>query len=667
MTQVWPRTDDFARTPDILHANLTQYTNVRMTSGYSTGYLAPVGGDLVPSAIGVSSADPVGFLWRDDMPQDCSVEAWFSMGGAASLGVFSALTVHRFGLYARVSGGTRSGAGTDLPVVDNPTAIGIECTFDASNPSSVKLRFDGQYWNGGTPTALGLFQVTLLPSANGYIIDVTQPLGLRLDVMTIAGFFIVWGWIINITANGTSYSEPLLIFNNGAASPSALLSAGRAGFVLGRDRQDPVWAVPTQVRSQIHYFQVREITGLDGSTGRPIYGDVILRDEFQRASTGVLKTNAAGLTGRTVQSGYFGDQHANDSPGILTYTGTSTSDRPAIAGTSTSAATVGSIMSMRLPDNPRIQHPQLRFNLNLSTGSAGTSNELGAGVWVHASGVDANGTDSNGYAALLMRVTGGSPSWRFDLFRIRSGAYELIAQHAASFMSGVSTTSTVYVALEVTPLPGTPSLDGPVRLRVRGGTSFSDITMTVQPGFPGIAADGDYIIDSSSDRITSGAEGLFFIQQNGTYRAVFQESSQGTLIDPPATQNDLPSIALDSEPTATVNIGTVAEFVLPIESRDEWFTLGSTRVESGHLWTMAQESSPRRVWRGVETRPMTKTARDAFLAFWRVHGKPGAAFFYTDAIKGETYTVRALEGSLREDRLFKNAHVFRFDMEELRT
>jgi hypothetical protein len=64
---------------------------------------------------------------------------------------------------------------------------------------------------------------------------------------------------------------------------------------------------------------------------------------------------------------------------------------------------------------------------------------------------------------------------------------------------------------------------------------------------------------------------------------------------------------------------------------------------------------------------MTRADADDFLDFWRAHATPGRAFTYTDEIKGETYTVRAVAASLEEDRLFKDSIVYRFDMEELRT
>jgi hypothetical protein len=587
-------------------------------------------------------------MWRAQMPTNCSVEATMYLGGANALAQFGYLGWTRGGVYARVTGGSLLGDATVDVRISAPTCYYFECYLSGAN-----LVFEVGAITGGTRTA---YQSV---SAPGLSIDVTRPIGLRLDVWNFSGVPILWCWISNIRYNGVDVTNFLLFapFITDLTG-TAVTGQGRAGFSVPQDLS----SLGFSLRGKIVSFQVREITGISGSN-LPIYADPTLRDEFlrQQGGQGFLVTSDFGIPSPSVQSFFTGDQHTLGGAELLVYPTTTLSELPHATGTSTTATTLQVFHSLRPPDDSRSQTPEVQFNLIVS-GSSGTSAETGAGVIAHASGGSGIGPTLFGYMALAVRIQTGIQTWRVDLYRVRFGALELLATGPGTISAG-SASADILIALEISPAPGTPSLDGPVRMRVLAGTPGSNAqTLTVQ-SVPGVAADGAYIIDSSADRITSGGEGMVFYAQNSTHQIRFEQWNQGTLIDPPDTQNDLPSVVLDAEPEATEELTDYCDVVLPITAKFEWQNQ-AVRCESGHVWTLAHEKEPRRVWQGVETRPMTKTKRDAFLAFWREHRQ---AFLFTDAIKGATYSVRGIEATLDEQRLFKNTHVFRFDMEELRS
>lgn len=684
MAQVWPRTDTFNRDPTQIGTSLTQWRGCLPNSvGWETGVLHDFDGDGQPSSHApLGGSNPTAYLWRDIVPRDVSVEVWTAQPQVVVGGVFGAAAFKRIGVLARVSGGVTGGSG-QIVNIGNVTGFGIDCYVSFPTPTTPRMNFDLLRWNSGTVSAIASFSFKLFAplQTDGLIIDVTKPIGLRLDVYNFTSTVVLlYGSLTAITVGLTTYnyfnlfpaspSQPFQVVDTAAVSVPALAAAGRGGMILAQDTVDTALGFPINTAPKVQFWQARNITSIDGTSFLPVYGDVDTRDEFKRQSlpNAISATNDFGKTGPSVQSGWFGDLHAANSSNVFVYPGTSLSDLAQTAGTTTTGSTLRFLLSQRPPDDPRRQTARLRFNLSAS-GSAGTTPEMGMGAWVHAQGTTAASVNSTayGYAAMVICKPSLSPGiqWRFELWRIRSGAIEILASGTGTFTSGSGFGTTVYSELEVAPVPGTPTLDGPVRLRVRGGTSFADQTLTVA-SLPGIAADGDYIIDSSSDRITSGGEGIMFVSQNYTHSGRVQEWSQGTLIDVEEGINDLPNVALDGEPEATESLNDYAKLILPIGAMPEWETL-APRVESGHTWARVTDYNARRMWRGCETFPMTRADADDFLAFWREHATPGRAFTYTDDIKGETYTVRAVDASLEEDRLFKDSIVYRFDMEELRS
>jgi hypothetical protein len=678
MAQVWPRTDTFDRNPTQIGTSLTQWRGCLPNSvGWETGVLHDFDGDGQPSSHApLGGSNPTAYLWRDILPESVSVECWTSQPQAAPLGVLGAVAFKRIGLLSRVSGGVTGGSG-QIVNIGNVTGFGIDCYVSFPTATTPRLNFDLLRWNGGTVSPLATFGFPIFAPAQptALIVDITKPIGLRLDIInTTAPFVLVYGWLSTITVGVTTYTDFNLFASGGipfvffdSTSIPALASAGRGGMILAQDTVDSTFGI--QTAPKVQFWQARNITSVDGVTFLPNYGAVDTRDEFKRQSlpNAVSATNDFAKTGPSVQSGFFGDLHAAASSNVLIYPDTSLASLAQVSGTTTSGTTLRFLLSQRPPDDPRRQTARLRFVLNAS-GSAGTTPEMGMGAWVHAQGTTAASANSTayGYAAMVICKPSLSPGiqWRFELWRIRAGAIEIIASGTGGFTSGSTFTTVVYSELEVAPVPGTPTLDGPVRLRVRGGTSFANVTLTVA-SFPGIAADGDYIIDSSSDRITSGGEGIMFVSQNYTHSGRIQEWSQGTLIEVEEGVNDLPNVSLDGEPAATESLNDYAKLILPLTQMPEWETL-APRTESGHTWARVTDYNARRMWTGCETFPMTRADADDFLDFWRAHATPGRAFTYTDEIKGETYTVRAVAASLEEDRLFKDSIVYRFDMEELR-
>lgn len=657
MTQVWPREDLFTRNPTRLGSGLVWYMPVvPVTGDYAYGTLCDFDYDGNPYPHGRdagNAGDPCAFLWRVQPSLSVSTEAHFYLGGASALAQFAYLGWTRSGVLARTHSGSLSDDGTIDARIVAPSCYYFEAYLSGAN-----IVFEVGRILLGVRTAYNSVAVS------GSLVDVTAPIGLRLDVVDVGGFQVLFCWITAVRFGGVSYAAPIKLFGNDLLidlTGSAITTQGRSGFVAGQD----VISAPFNLRTKVVFFQVRAITGLDGSN-LPILGDVTLRDEFERQAIGEAyrDTNDFGVPGDSVQSCFLGDQLTENGTELLVYPTTTLSELPHCIGTSTSATTIYYLGSQRPPDNARNQTPEVGFDLIVS-GTSGSTPRTGAGVAVHWTGTVTFGPTVFCYMAIVYRLQTGIQTWHIDLYRVRFGALELLASGAPTF-STASAGSAIRCALEVSPAPNTPSLDGPVRLRVLAGApGVSEQTLTLQPGYPGVAADGAYIIDSSADRITSGGEGMVFYAQNTTHQIRFTEWDQGTLVDPPTAQNDLPPVPLDAEPTATETINDFAQFVLPITFRTEWETQ-ATRAESGHLWTLKHEVNPRRYWSAVRTRPMTKAKRDAFLAFWREHGKPGGAFFFRDDIKGATYTVRAVEASLAETRLFYNAHEFTFDMEELR-
>jgi hypothetical protein len=253
----------------------------------------------------------------------------------------------------------------------------------------------------------------------------------------------------------------------------------------------------------------------------------------------------------------------------------------------------------------------------------------------------------------------------FWLERYINGLPTLLAK-LDDALPGIGSGSTIDLELEAGPIPGSPDPDGPVRLEVRAGVGgLLARTLDLEPALIGVAADGTYIIDQSASRITQGFEGFAGLGDSANTNVYVESYGQGTLLDPGVAPEDAPNVAIASEADgATGSLNDVCRVVFP-QLLFNPFEARAHTFDSGHQQRLALDATERARWENLQTFPMDQTDAEAFIAFWQSHQGNVVPFSFTDERTGTTHTVRFVSGELESERLFKDAVVFRFDLEEV--
>lgn len=652
MTQVWIRDDPLDYGSLQYNTVVAGYIGLEPAStGYTKGLLCDFDSDNQPSATstdGTKTTEHCAFMHCQYEVQDVTVELSTSLQGVNGLQGIAQFSQFygRTGVLAKIKDRSLIDFGTVNVRWTGISAYGFECTG-----TGFDLSFQIVRYKAGTRTVLGTLNA---PTSLNF--NVRAPMGLRLEIADVAGFPFLSGTITNIEVSGQLLQEYPVFVAVPDTSGDRITGTGRVGFIVGQDRtEEPLPGFVTTTRTKTQYF-----------TAYPVGGDLDdggFRDEWERQApaNAYQVTNDFGQTAACVQSWYAGDQYDATGNDNLEFVGGAT---PIINGSSTSTSKRRVFMSQRPPDDVNSQTPLVRAEF-VTTFTNGSNASAQFGVVARGTS-DILGNNLTGYVATILRDIAGT-LMGVRLYRFNGGFGTLLASRVGIFDLASTFVSRPRIQLEVAQANGTPNPSDPVQLRVFA-TDDTD-PLVVQPltaqAVPGVTAVGDYIIDSSTDRIYSGGEGIFFDTVNTINGIGIFEWEQGTIVNGSQAPQDIPSVAFSGEGTASASLNDYARIVLPVATRAQTPAL-ATRMDSGHLWTRAQEATSRRIWQGVQTEPMTETERDAFLGFWRSHAVPGAAFNFTDKILETTYKVRAVEASLDEDRLFKDAHVFRFDMEELR-
>lgn len=679
MTEFIPRTDDFSRGGSLpyLGDGLVDYAGARPnTTGFKTGILADFDNDGLPYASDAAGSDaggPCGFQWRRPFVADCDVEARFQLAlDANPFNLNTGLFMRRFGVLARITNGTLQDSDDEEQRLEDLTCYAAYLRMDPPPTGGVNgaVGFRLSRFDAGTETIL--FQNTspiplLDPSLN---LRYTEVHGLGLQVVNVGGFVVLSPRIRRLVVNTSLLSDvdwSIVGLSGGVyvdTSASRITDAGRAGFIQSTAQEtDLGGGFLVKSRHKVVSFEVRDFTG---GTDQ----GVVLRDEFAatQPNAGEPKTSVYGTTGPSYQYGY-----------TSTLFGQGNTTIPAQARSSADVAYFNLdfgdndrafCVARRTPDDPRRQTPNITFTINTLGAFTGPFDRRGAGVIVHGSGwSDTAGVPGSGaftgYVAWCY-WSSTDAHWVLWLERYINGVPTLLGA-LEDALPGITSAGQIDLELEAGPIPGSPDQDGPVRMEVRAGVAgLAARTLVLEP-VPDLAADGSYIIDLSTSRITQGFEGFGGIGDSANTNVHVESYGQGTLLDPGVAPEDAANVALGAEDDgATGSLNTVCRVVFP-QVLTNPFRTRTHDFDSGHQQRLVLDDTERARWENLQTFPMDQTAADAFWDFWNDHRGNEIPFSFTDERTGTTHTVRFVDSELQSDRLFKDVVVFRFDLEEVMT
>ena len=657
MSVGWPRDHSFVDA-DAVTDKWAAWAPFNMNGAlWNTGKLVDADGDNAPIVHGTNGSFPnaaTGFVWQGNRLENVTVEAVFSL--RTTLGIASSIQGTLAGVYARVQGGTLSGGGTDDQFLDGPSAYSLAFTGDASAGT---FQFALERWNAGAFTSLASFPVSylLIPDS---VFDGTKPFTLRLNVVTNgSGNVELTAQLKNFSGSGgVQVPGPVILFAITDSSGSKLTGAGFSGFAMGQDENKtllpavPGFNLPYSCAQKIHRWSLFE----DGSA------DAVVFDDFVRAAPNGTQvqtdTDDLGNVGIVPMSRYDWDLYA--SPGYATAqleVGAPASDQALMSSPAPSERRY-LFKSQRPPTNGAVQFPTLDFEFtDVSTQGVGViarcSGDLGQSL--------ATWSTTRGYLAIadlddnVVRVwrLPGNPSPAADL-------ETLLGTYTVTLSTGTPYSIGLYVRPLNAAIP-----DGQVLLELYWGGS--KVTL-VSADALGVTTDsGGGLVDFGSSRILDvGTEGWVHRSEAVTAENAVVSFTEGTIAGVEPGPEDQASVSFADEGTSAATLDFWDVLVAAPVSTDLGWISERTEFESGHVLAKAMRTSARRIWRRLETVPLSGTQKDALEAFWQARTGAEEAFTWTNPEDEIAYKVHFLPDSFEVKQLFVDTFVVSFGLEELR-
>lgn len=647
MAQVWPRLDTFDAGTPHYGSILAQWIGCRPDSTFAYGILCDYDNDGHPHPHGLGGAadKACGFLWRQALPEDVSVEVQAYLREDAPGNIPSSPLLSCIGVLARVSGGSLVADSFSEIHYQNVTAYGFLLEAD---PVTISATFSLVRWNSGTKTVLASFSYSLAAIAT----DFEQPVGLRLTVTTVAGNAVLSGVISNVTVNGAVVSNFPLFTAVQDNSASKITGAGRAGMLLGQDRT-VLFApnFPIDLREKATSWTARN----------PSTDAVLVRDEFMRLNKNVslFSNSDFGTAGRSVQSAFYHDlqENSGSTQGKIKR---DTSPADAIqfdaSGLSPASQVIWSALSQRPATDIRSQTPKVTVQWE-ATGSEGAAHDRRVGLIVRGSAPTStdNGSTLTGYVGYIGRTFNGGIA---KLIRYLTG----FPVELASASYTVNESTNYVVELAVRDQPGT-GLGGPAELELL--VNGVRVPLVASAGLAGIFnPSSGIVVDGTASRITQGAgEGIWVLSKDTTRTVSVTTWDEGVIVPNETPWEDLAAYSVLGEGAASGSLNTVARVVFPFAPFTEFVTQ-ATVSDAGYRYTQARLSAGYRNYDRLATEPMAQAGFDALKAFW--HSKEGGkAFNFTDPVDGVTRKVRFVPDSWRVYTPFPGVFYVEFGLEQL--
>jgi len=693
MAQNLPNSDAFANTAfasqpsywnswvGLVPDNGTTFEAGWLHDGYtqvltSLGLLGGAACTFSDSVTGSATTKTRGFAYRRSQAADIDVDASFQIAQFPSftgtqLTNFtftpppnSYLGLLSWSVFARCTTGTL----TDTTLSELRY---INCTAYELRVSRVSqdLKFEIWRWNTGTATLVARTQYGTLAPYIGWLV----PLGLRLRVETVGGSptFKAYVGPIYILGFGQFTSYQLWQGTDGAtntlgsgatnvagtitdAHVNKITGSGHVGVAFARDRTMTIGPLSSSEMVDVcHFVRARDLAGV-----------VSFEERWSRNSAKLMTktvTDAVGPTiGRLLSCDYSYDQHAGTSI-AKEFAWDSANQRAKWTPASSGVTLRRFFLGLRPADNSYNQ----RRSVSVLFDTAGSEPTVQvAGVMLRGT-QGGNVSSVSGYALYAHVDYAGANTYTLKLSRFNAGTETILATAPGAGVFAVG--AAFSLDLDCHTHPDAPSLNDAVRLIARVDGSLQ--TWTATTGLLGvlIQSGGNYVVDTSADRIKTGdAEGLYATHLGTNVRFIALDTwAQGTLQSGALGPDDMATIAIAGEGTAVDDLEDVIAVDFAFEFDLGWQVI-EVGFESGHVATRPRFSTARRTFQAHKS-GMTEAERDDLIAVWNSHFGAEVAFNWTPPNESAAIKVAILQSSLTITQDSSSAYSVSFTLIELLT
>jgi hypothetical protein len=427
------------------------------------------------------------FVHRDSYQQDVKVQVGFQALPGASLNVPYLLKGES--VFARISGGSFSGGGTDTPHIEN--CDGYEARFDytlnESNQIMTLYRYDA-----GSQVLIhtrSMQQVGLGPFNSGFKVQAPHFIRLELD----GADYEVWLGVDNV-------AEVLVLSGTDTEGPGPHLSAGRCGFGISEPRSETFafngFALGTTADA-CHYVDVRA-HATNTALMREDWGDRLNKNGYDDGNT--VSVGPLNFVGSISPGSAIGWDHHGPTRRLTVQSGKLRMD-------TTSGITTTVAMWARGETDPYAQRYSCKFTMS---NNSHDDSAMGIGLRISQGEMTDPGTmhtpaNVTGYVACVGDDDAGSGDHYVRIYRYNGGdpsTPTLLAklEQASLFTLGVEFT----FDFSISPLDNPPNTPAVMVVRMDTGGGLNIVNLVAE-SIPGVSDNGSgTITDATVDRVNQG-------------------------------------------------------------------------------------------------------------------------------------------------------------------
>lgn len=607
----------------------------------------------------LSQSRPRCSMWRAPFAADVVVSSRVLLslqGGIPTYGQFGTR-----GVACRINGGTQQGNGGVTIRYEN-----VNCYAAVLRALTPPAGFLLELWrvNAGAQTVLLSVALT---DAQVLALNLLLPGTITLDCRTNAGNVDLIGTFSGLGSVGA------VTLNVTDSSASKILSVGRCGFIMGRDRVNAT--LTATVLDLCQEFSVSEVVG-----GVPT---LRLLDNFVRYQLpGYGLTPIAdqlGRHGRWLSGSFYWDQFTKNTPLKLGRdTGAERLQWTFAAGETDQLRLA---ISSRPATDIRSQHRSAVFQISAQPASG----SVGVGICLRASQPDpidtANAATTpdapgfTGYLASCIVTTGGVTTPVWVVYAFQNGIGSLYAQfndtgsaHWPGYAVNFTMDLEVFNRAEST-------LNGPsvIKLKIDKGAGLVQVPLVLGTPPSGVAVDASgTVTDASAVRIVSGAgEGFAFLNTAGaTVNAKIDTWTEQALTSFALPDNDQLSVSFAGEGTAVGSINSILAPDYTLEVVEDHFSLRFEK-DSGHVQTLPMFKSLitgkglKRQTIRFRKQGATPAQLASLLTFWADHSGSVTPFNFTFPDGSATVKAHIVEDTLDYELSVFGSYTIVFTLETL--
>jgi hypothetical protein len=585
---------------------------------YTDAYTAGVTGmqTVADSGFVDSSRSMICGLWREDYGTERAIEADFNIlyqgGSTPTDGVLG--DYHQsVGLWARVNGGTISGAGTRDEFHQDVNGY----FFCQSYRTSTSHRYILMRCVAGVLTVIDDLEMTRTYDAGDNVQGEFAPRKLRMEV-TGTGATVN----IKVIRHAQGSDETIIDFDD--TNAARIVAAGRCGLSL---HMPGPYAASSSSAPSCLYVKIDDMTV-------PAVPVELMTDHFgssrlDRGGYRLTPTDNLSNQGRSMMCGWTGDtQGQDDSTRIHHSQLLSDVDNVGVGDVLPASNAWGWYLSARENPSPvAAQHRSVSVTMQTDSGTAREVGLVGrflpTGVPFTDYSADSD-TDKAAYVVVILYSAAGA--FTAELRSYRPGVAHVVMATAAAADPALATiTFGVAFTLDFE----IQTVDN-ARIVMRAKIGSTAIIFT--PAVSGVSLSGEWIFDDRTVTFKNfvGGEGLFFDTAGGaalahyvifdTWTDVALSNVSGLAGTP---DNLWPSVEMQSETFGLV--GTLEiDHSWPVQEEGR-FLQNREILRSGAMTVFPRTRVNRRTWR-IQADAITSTQRAALLEFYRAHQGPEQPF-----------------------------------------